>query len=164
MTFLLPASIKSNCQRDGQLSGEYCFFDGQVKQTKNYTTLTVSALHPLLRKQIPLASIKRKSEDSRNVDLFWKIFKEAYSKASSTVQKIESIGWCTNKAGANTNVLRQISSPNVMHKREKHSKKLDGPNGTVFINLANDLLSSGTPETYITHSWIFLISSAIKMS
>ena len=151
MTFLLPTGIKWNCQIDGRLSGAYCFIDGKVKQTRNSTTLTVIVPPPLLRKQLPLATIKRKSEDSKNVVLFWKSFNEAYNKASSKKQKIEPIAWCTNTAAANTNGLSQIyGSDNLsrikgrefhfVQSLEKHSKKLDGYNQTVFINLWNDLL------------------------
>ena len=37
------------------LSKEYCYFDGKVKITKYFTTLTASIYHPLLQKQVPLA-------------------------------------------------------------------------------------------------------------
>ena len=38
---------------DHFLCGEYCCFDGKVKRTKDFTTLTASVYHPLLQKQIP---------------------------------------------------------------------------------------------------------------
>ena len=56
------------------LSKEYCFFDGKCKRCRNFTTLTVSIDHPLLRRQIPLAITEAETEDSENIQLFWELF------------------------------------------------------------------------------------------
>ena len=38
-------------------NAEYCYFDRNFKKVNSFVTLTASAYHPLLRKQIVLASI-----------------------------------------------------------------------------------------------------------
>jgi hypothetical protein len=58
--------------RDGDhfLNEEYCFFDGKQKCCRNFTTLTASVYHPLLKKQIPLAVMETEAEDSSCISLF----------------------------------------------------------------------------------------------
>ena len=57
--------VANEMVRDVQhlLSNEYCFFDGKVKRYKNFLTLTASVYHPVLKKQLPLATMECKSED-----------------------------------------------------------------------------------------------------
>jgi hypothetical protein len=68
--------------KDGDhfLSEEYCFFDGKQQRCRNFTTLTASVYHPLLRKQIPLAVMETEGENSLCISLFWKLFQEAFRK------------------------------------------------------------------------------------
>ena len=53
---------------DSYLAIEYCHFDGKVKRTRDFTSLTVSVYHPLLQKQVPLAVMECKSEDTMNIE------------------------------------------------------------------------------------------------
>ena len=46
---------------------EYCHFDGNHKRVKAFVTLTASVYHPLLRKQVILATMKWKHEESNYV-------------------------------------------------------------------------------------------------
>ena len=52
------------------MSLEYCFFDGNHKRVKHYVTLTAGAYHPLLCKQVVLATMKCKQEDKENIEIF----------------------------------------------------------------------------------------------
>ena len=70
------------------LSNEYCSFDGKVNRTKNFTTLTSSIYHPFLQKQVPLATMECISEDTKNVELYWKTFNDAYKAANNTTGKL----------------------------------------------------------------------------
>ena len=46
-----------NCCNDHFLHDEYCFFDGNHKRVRDYVTLTASFYHPLLHKQVVLATM-----------------------------------------------------------------------------------------------------------
>ena len=58
--------IANEMDMDAQhlLSKEYCFFDGKLKRYQNFVTLTSSVYYPMLQKQLPLATMECKSEDS----------------------------------------------------------------------------------------------------
>ena len=60
------------------LKDEYCCFDGKHGRVRNYVTLTASLYHPVLQKQVALASTECKHEDSINAELFWRVFNDAY--------------------------------------------------------------------------------------
>ena len=53
------------------MSSEYCFFDGNHKRVKHYVTLTARAYHPLLCKQVVLATMQCKQEDEENIEIFY---------------------------------------------------------------------------------------------
>ena len=57
--------IAARMNTDGEhfMSKEFCHFDGNHKRVKSYVTLTASVYHPLLRKQIVLATMNCKHED-----------------------------------------------------------------------------------------------------
>ena len=63
---------------DRLLANELCAFDGKKNRTINYTTLTASVYHSLLRKQVPLAIMECVREDSVNVELFWREFNRIF--------------------------------------------------------------------------------------
>ena len=52
------------------MSSEYCFFDGNHKRVKHYVTLTANAYHPLLCKQVVLATMQCKQEDKKILKYF----------------------------------------------------------------------------------------------
>ena len=56
------------------LQEEFCCFDGKVKRCKGHTTLTASVYHPLLQKQVVLATMECRCEDSNYVSTFWREF------------------------------------------------------------------------------------------
>ena len=53
--------IANEMNMDAQhlLSNEYCFFDRKLNRCKNFVTLTASIYHPMLQKQLPLATMER---------------------------------------------------------------------------------------------------------
>lgn len=57
--------MADNMNKDGEhfLNKEFCFFDGKKKRCRNYTTLTASVYHALLKKQVPLAVMETEAED-----------------------------------------------------------------------------------------------------
>ena len=68
--------------RDGDhyLRDEFCFFDGKRKRCRGFVTLTASAYHPLLKKQVPLAIMEATGEDTPNIKLFWNLLNEVLQK------------------------------------------------------------------------------------
>ena len=57
----------------GLFSEEYCYFDANHKRVTLYTTLTASMYHPLLRKQVVLATMQCKHENTKFVTIFWRL-------------------------------------------------------------------------------------------
>ena len=55
---------------DHYLSSSYVHFDGNEKRVNNMTTLTLSIYHPLIRKQIILATLNREGENKEDAELF----------------------------------------------------------------------------------------------
>ena len=62
---------------DHYLSSSYVHFDGNEKRVNNMTTLTLSIYHPLIRKQIILATLNCEGENKENAELFWRCWEEA---------------------------------------------------------------------------------------
>ena len=156
------AEIALNMDKDGNniLNEEYCFFDGKHKRCKGFITLTASMYHPLLRKQIALATMDTESENTETVSLFWSLFNEVLRKVSgNNLKKFNAIGWCTDMAGANMAGIvdvfgddskQRIKSCEFHFKdhRNKMSKKLDPESSEVFMTLCNSLLESTTSSAY----------------
>ena len=87
--------MAANMSKTGDhfLSTEFCFFDGKRKRCKGFVTQTASLYHPLLCKQIPLATMEAEHEDSANVELFWCLFNKALKKGTgSEVATFNPIG------------------------------------------------------------------------
>ena len=158
-TTLEKVKIASEMCNSGPLAEEFCYFDGNEKHTHNLTSLTANAYHPFLRKQIPLATMECKAEDSRHVAQFWKLFNNCYKEANETENKFEPTGWCTNMAATNMNGLRDVYGYDVIPKVkgcefhysqsvEKHSKTFQEHDINMFKVLANKPLTSETREAY----------------
>jgi hypothetical protein len=143
------------------LSKEYCFFDGKVKRTAGFTTLTASLYHVLLQKQLPLAIMECISEDSENISFFWEIFNRAFKEANNVIINFKPVGWVTDMGLANFVGLRAIYGSDVdglikgceFHYRKSYNEKastLDEALSTKFIGMANQLLESETKEGYMS--------------
>ena len=147
-----------DCNGDSYLAIEYCHFDGKVKRTRDFTSLTASVYHPLLQKQVPLAVMECKSEDTMNIEIFWREFNKAYKEVNCCENNFSPTGWVTDMSAANFSGLERIYGETVMDKIKgcefhykksinKYAKELkdDGEN---FKEYANDLLTASTPEAY----------------
>ena len=82
-TFVFKASsvsleIAENMTRykNCYLSNEFAYFDGNEKRTKRMNVFTLSMYHPLLRKQIILATMDCESENKDNCELFWRTWND----------------------------------------------------------------------------------------
>ena len=78
----MQMAFEMDQDRQHYLNKEYCFCDGKRKRCGNFTTLTASVYHPLLRKQVPLAIMEAETEDSENIQIFWELFNQALQKLS----------------------------------------------------------------------------------
>ena len=93
---------RNMCTDEHFLSTELSSFDGCVKRMKNYTTLSASIYHSLLRKQVCLASMECKGENHETIEIFWRQFNEAYIQANQCKEKfLPCAGWVTDMADAN---------------------------------------------------------------
>lgn len=142
---------------DHFMNSEYCFFDGKHNRCRGFITLTASVYHPLLRKQIPLATMEAEKENSANVELFWTLFNEALVKVAQRPVKFNPIGWCTDMAGANIAGISKVYGDPTRIKscefhfkdhRNKKAKKLDSGSAVEFKDLCDDLLHSTTTAGY----------------
>ena len=93
-----------------------CFFDGKVKRCKNFVTLTASVYHPMLQKQLRLATTECKSEDSTNIGRLQNNFNKTLKDVMKTEKKFSHVGWTTDMATANFNSLQLIYGEDVLHK------------------------------------------------
>ena len=55
------------------MSQQYAHFDGNEKRISKMIVLTLSVYHPLLRKEIPLATMDCENENKESAELFWKM-------------------------------------------------------------------------------------------
>ena len=69
----------------------------------------------MLQKQLPLATMECKSEDSANIGRFWTNFNKAFKYATKTDKKVCPVGWITDMATENFNGLQPIYGENVLH-------------------------------------------------
>ena len=140
------------------LVNEYCCFDGKVKRTAKFTTLTASVYHLLLQKQIPLATMECFGETTATIEQLWREFNKVYREANATEDKFEPHAWITDMAQANFSGLIKIYGEEVMNKIKgcefhyrasvDHKCKNVGDLGYDFKYLATELLESSTKEAY----------------
>ena len=64
-------ALEVDFEGDHFLKDEYCHLDGNHKRVREFVTLTARVYHPLLRKQLVLATMNYKHEDSNYVAEFW---------------------------------------------------------------------------------------------
>ena len=70
------------------------------------TVLTLSVYHPLLRKQIPLATMDCESENKESAEFFWKIWIEALQEFNGEI-KFNPIGITLDKKSCNWNAIKR---------------------------------------------------------
>lgn len=159
----LGAKFALNMAEDGDhiLSKELCCFDGKVNRCKGLVTLTASVYHPILRKQVVLASMECKSESTETVALFWSLFNEMLSKVTGEQGFVfNPRGWCSDMAGSNLQGIKQVFGEGALHKvkgcefhfkecRNRHARTLKNEETRhKFKKLCDALLSTATPPAY----------------
>ena len=115
MSSKLVLSSKMNSV-DHYLSEEFCFFDGKANRVKFFHSLSASVYHPLLKRQVSLATLKGKHEDSRHVELFWNLFNNCFKETNKIFLRFDPIRWCRDIAGSNFNGLQQIYAEHILNK------------------------------------------------
>ena len=98
---------------DHFMAKEYCFFDGKVNRAREYVTLTASVYHPVLCKQVSLANMECKDEDSLSVEEFWRIFNAALQEFDESDIKFMPRGWVTDMKGSNFIGLKKIYGDDI---------------------------------------------------
>ena len=153
-------AAKDMCTEGLLLSGEVCCFDGNEKRTKLYTTLAASAYHPLLRKQVSLATMECPAEDSVNVEAFWRKFNKAYSERHNISDKFHpKAGWVTDMAESNFIGLKMMYGEDVMddvkacefhylQSVDKVSKSWSDDDIEVFKGICNNVLKASNKTAY----------------
>lgn len=154
----MEIAAKMNENGDHFLNKEYICFDGNHKRVKNFVTLTASVYHPLFRKQIPLAVMECKHEDSDNVDRYWTLFQRAFANVNGPAAVFSPMGWVCDMAGANFNGLARVFGEEVLNKIKgcefhfkdsvnARAKNLNGK-AEIFKSIANRMLEAESVEGY----------------
>ena len=113
----------------------------------------------LLQKQISLATMQCQHKNKKNIELFWRLFNNAYKTVNDTDERFWPVGWCTDMAHSNFSGLMQIYGEDVLERIkgcEFHFKDsinqqvrgLDDNEASIFKSMANELLCSSTTESY----------------
>ena len=84
-------ACEMNINSDHFMGHQYAHFDGSEKRISKMTVLTLSVYYPLLRKQIPLATMDCESENKETAELFWKMWIEALKEFNGEI-KFDPIG------------------------------------------------------------------------
>ena len=75
--------LERDFDSDHLLKHVYCHFHDNHKRVKEFVTLTASVYHPLLRKQLILATMNCKHGDSNNVARFGQKFSKSSRKVNT---------------------------------------------------------------------------------
>ena len=136
----------------------FVFFVGKQKRCKRLVTLTASVYHPLLSKQVALATMEPEGENSVCVALFWQLFTKMLKQVSGNSSVMfNPVGWCTDMAGANLRGLTDAFRAHVVERikscefhlkdhRNKKAQTLDSDSADVCKEICDELLNSLIPE------------------
>ena len=112
----------------------------------------------MLGMQLPLAIMECVSEDTANVELFWRLFNRAYREANQIDEKFMPFGWVTDMATVNIAGLAKIYGDDIIDKIkgcEFHYLKSANEKASTtsekcdeFTPLAHQLLEASTKEGY----------------
>ena len=84
-SFKMKLAKTMNSESVEELPPEF-FFNGKVKCTKSFTTLTANCYNLFFQKQVPLAVMEFTKEDEKNITRFWKEVNQAHKVANKTTQ------------------------------------------------------------------------------
>ena len=119
------------------LSNAFAYFDGNEKRIKRMTVLTLSMYHPLLRKQIILATMDCESENKDNCELFWRTWSDALADFQAGLI-FDPTGVILDERGCNWNALKEVYGEDFItrcsscefHFKQSVNRRL---NETVFL-------------------------------
>jgi hypothetical protein len=158
----LGAKFAQDMVEEGHiLHEEFCCFDGKVNRCKGLVTVTASVYHPILRKQLVLASMECESESTETVTQFWSLFNEMLRKTTGQAEFMFSPrGWCSDMAGSNLQGIQKVFGEEALQKvkgcefhfkdcRNRHARKLHTQESKDrFKKLCDALLAAATPSAY----------------
>ena len=139
------------------LGKEYCNFDGNHKRVVDFVTLTASVYHPLLKKQVILATMQCKHENE--ITILWELFNKAYQEVNGVENSFNPKGFCSDMAGANFSSLINVFGEEVLDRAKgcevhfklsygKQMKSMDPLKASRFEELAKELLYASLPTVY----------------
>ena len=130
-----------------------------IKRVKSFVTLTASTYDPLLQKQVTLAILERKHEDTGNIEVFWRMFNSAFKEVNGTGDRFSPTGFCTDMATANFNGIVKIYREEILEKVKECeflfcdliSRKAStlGEYTSKFKEISLSMLTSTTAEAYL---------------
>ena len=100
-----------------------------------------------------------KHENDKFVEIFWRMFNQAYKVANDTEKLFTPTGWCTDMASSNITGIAVVYGNSISDRMngcefhynqsvQRQMRSLDDPHRTTFNSLAKDLLRSTTPEAF----------------
>ena len=94
--------------KNNHLSSTYAYLDGNEKRVSKMTTLSLSLYHPLLRKQILLATMHCESENKENSETFWNLWNVALSSGLEVRYMFNQAGLMLDEKGSNWNAIKNV--------------------------------------------------------
>ena len=79
---LLLAAEMDQSGEQNPMQQEAAYFDGSHSRCVGFKTLGLFVLHPGMRCLLRLASMEVRTESTKNIAMFWKLFYEALSEAT----------------------------------------------------------------------------------
>ena len=102
----LQIACEMNINLEHFMSQHYAHFDGNEKVISKMTVLILSVYHPLLYKQIPLATMDCKNENKESAEFFWKIWIKVLQEFNGEM-KFNPIGIIIDEKSYNWNAIKK---------------------------------------------------------
>ena len=151
------------------MNEEFYFFDGNHKRFKSFVTLTASTYDPLLQKQVALAILECKHEDTESIEVFWRLFNSAFKEVQGIGDRFSPAGFCTDMSTANFNGPLKIYGEKILEKvkrcefhfRDSINRKVStlGEQSSKCKEISLSMLTSTTPEVPLKSCKILLTNT-----
>ena len=169
----LQIACETNINSDHFMGQQYAHFDGNVKRISKMIVLTLSLYHPLLRKQIPLATMDCESKNKESAELFWKVWIEALKEFNGKI-KFDPVGIILDEKTCNWNPIKkyfgdgfikrcvscEFHFKQTVTRRLKDSMFSKSRTSDKFRTLSKGLLEAQTESQF--HESMSLLESFIK--
>ena len=106
-----------NRDKNNYLSSTYACFDGNEKRGSEMTTLSLFLHHPLLRKQILLATMHCESENKENSETFWNLLNDALSSGLEERYMFNPAGLMLDETSSNWDAIKNVFGCEFMERR-----------------------------------------------